>query len=93
LFLSNDDRAILKNLMLYLKAKSLTSKNMFKRETKEVDAMFMDLLSVFQRYNDNAPETDKQTLRAMIDLIILVSKQCIRHTGKPKAKLVVSKTI
>jgi hypothetical protein len=75
LFLSNDDRAILKNLMLYLKTKSLTSENMFKRETKEVDAIFMDLLSVFQRYNDHAPEADKQTLRAMLDLIILVSEQ------------------
>ncbi len=61
--------------MLYLKTKSLTSENMFKRETKEVDNMFMDLLSVFQRYSDNAPEADKQTLRSMLDLIILVSQQ------------------
>lgn len=37
--------------------------------------MFMDLLSVFQRYYDNAPESDKQTLRSMLDLIILLSEQ------------------
>jgi chemotaxis protein histidine kinase CheA len=61
--------------MLYLKTKSLTSENMFKRETKEVDDMFMDLLSVFQRYYDHAAEADKQTLRAMLDLIILLSEQ------------------
>jgi hypothetical protein len=61
--------------MLYLKTKSLTSENMFKRETREVDDMFMDLLSVFQRYYDQAPEGDKQTLRSMLDLIILVSQQ------------------
>lgn len=71
----SDDRAILKNLLLYLKTKSLTSENIFKRETKEVDEMFMDLLSVFQRYYDHAPESDKQTLRSMLDLIILVSDQ------------------
>jgi hypothetical protein len=69
------DSAILKNLMLYLKTKSLTSENLFKQGTKEVDDMFMDLMSVFQRYYDNAPETDKQTLRSMLDLIILVSQQ------------------
>jgi hypothetical protein len=73
--LSSCDTAILKNLMLYLKTKSLTSENVFKRETKEVDEMFMDLLGVFQRYYDKAPEADKQTLRAMLDLIILVSEQ------------------
>ena len=61
--------------MLYLKTKSLTSENMFKRETKEVDDMFMDLMSVFQRYYDHAAEADKQTLRAMLDLIILLSEQ------------------
>lgn len=61
--------------MLYLKTKSLTSENMFKRESREVDDMFMDLLGVFQRYYDHAAETDKQTLRAMLDLIILVSEQ------------------
>ena len=61
--------------MLYLKTKSLTSENMFKRENREVDEMFMDLLSVFQRYYDTAPEADKQTLRAMLDLIILLSEQ------------------
>lgn len=61
--------------MLYLKTKSLTSENMFKRETKEVDDMFMDLLSVFQRYYDKADEADKQTLRAMLDLVILLSEQ------------------
>ena len=61
--------------MLYLKTKSLTSENMFKRETREVDDMLMDLLSVFQRYSDTAPEADKQTLRSMLDLVILVSQQ------------------
>ena len=61
--------------MLYLKTKSLTSENLFKRETREVDDMFMDLLSVFQRYYDHAPEADKQTLRSILDLIILVSQQ------------------
>jgi hypothetical protein len=48
---------------------------MFKRESREVDEMFMDLLGVFQRYYDTAPEADKQTLRAMLDLIILLSDQ------------------
>lgn len=48
---------------------------MFKRESREVDDMFMDLLGVFQRYYDHAPEADKQTLRSMLDLIILVSEQ------------------
>lgn len=69
------DSAILKNLMLTLKTKSLTSENLYKRETREVDDMFMDLLSVFQRYYDHAPDTDKQTLRSMLDLIILLSEQ------------------
>ena len=73
--MSRCDTAILKNLMLYLKTKSLTSENLFKRETREVDDMFMDLLSVFQRYYDHAPEADKQTLRSILDLIILVSQQ------------------
>jgi hypothetical protein len=73
--LAQCDSAILKNLMLYLKTKSLTSENLFKRETKEVDDMFMDLLSVFQRYYDHAPESDKQTLRSMLDLVILLSEQ------------------
>ena len=73
--LSSCDTAILKNLMLYLKTKSLTSENVFRRETREIDEMFMDLLSVFQRYYDHAPESDKQTLRSMLDLIILVSEQ------------------
>jgi len=66
---------VLKNLLLYLKTKSLTSENVFKRETREVDEMFMDLLGVFQRYYDTAPEKDKQTLRSMLDLIIIVSEQ------------------
>jgi hypothetical protein len=61
--------------MLTLKTKSLTSENVFKRETKEVDDMFMDLLSVFQRYYDHAPDSDKQTLHSMLDLIILLSDQ------------------
>jgi hypothetical protein len=69
------DSTILKNLMLTLKTKSLTSENIYKRGTKEVDDMFMDLLSVFQRYYDHAPDTDKQTLRSMLDLIILLSEQ------------------
>ena len=70
--------------MLYLKTKSLTSENLFKRETREVDDMFMDLLSVFQRYYDHAPESDKQTLRSMLDLIILVSQQV--HTSHRQAE-------
>jgi hypothetical protein len=60
--------------MLYLKIKSLTFENMFKRKT-QVDESFMDLLSVFQRYYDHTPETDKQTLRSMQNLIIVVSEQ------------------
>jgi hypothetical protein len=78
------DTAVLKNLMLYLKTKSLTSENVFRRETKEVDDMFMDLLSVFQRYYDHAAEGDKQTLRAMLDLIILLSDQV--HTSHRQAE-------
>ena len=73
--MSIDERGVLKNLLLYLKTKSLTSENVFKRETREVDEMFMDLLGVFQRYYDTAPEKDKQTLRSMLDLIIIVSEQ------------------
>jgi len=61
--------------MLILKTKSLTSENLFKREAREVEAMFMDLLSVFQRYYDHAPDSEKQTLRSMLDLIILLSDQ------------------
>ena len=61
--------------MLILKTKSLTSENLFKRETREVDDMFMDLLSVFQRYYDHAPDSEKQTLRSILDLIILLSEQ------------------
>ena len=70
--------------MLYLKTKSLTSENLFKRETKEVDDMFMDLLSVFQRYYDHAPESDRQTLRSMLDLVILLSEQV--HTSHRRAE-------
>ena len=70
--------------MLYLKTKSLTSENLFKRSTKEVDDIFMDLMSVFQRYYDHAPEVDKQTLRSMLDLIILVSQQV--HTSHRQAE-------
>ena len=70
--------------MLYLKTKSLTSENLFKRETREVDDMFMDLLSVYQRYYDHAPEADKQTLRSMLDLIILLSEQV--HTSHRQAE-------
>ena len=65
--------------MLILKTKSLTSENLYKRETKEVDDMFLDLLSVFQRYNDHAQESDKQILRSMLDLILLLSDQV--HTS------------
>lgn len=61
--------------MLYLKTKSLTSENLFKREIRNVDDMFMDLLGVFQRYYDHAQDSDKQTLRSMLDLIILLSEQ------------------
>ncbi len=78
------DSAILKNLMLILKTKSLTSENLYKQSTKEVDDMFMDLLSVFQKYYDHAPEGDKQTLRSMLDLIILVSQQV--HTSHRQAE-------
>ena len=84
----SSDTAILKNLMLYLKTKSLTSENMFKRESREVDDIIMDLLSVFQRYYDHAPEADKQTLRAMLDLIILVSQQV--HTSHRQAESTIS---
>ena len=45
--------------MLILKTKSLTSENLLKRETREVDDMFMDLLSVFQRYYDHAADSEK----------------------------------
>ncbi len=61
--------------MLTLKTKSLTSENLFRRETKEVDDMFMDLMSVFQRYYDHAPDRDKQTLHSIMDLVILLSEQ------------------
>jgi hypothetical protein len=84
LLLPQGDTAVLKNLMLTLKTKSLTSENLFKRETKEVDDMFMDLLSVFQRYYDKSPESDKQTLRSMLDLIILLSEQV--HTSHHQAE-------
>ena len=82
--MSHGDTNILKNLMLYLKTKSLTSENLFRRETREVDDMFMDLLSIFQRYYDHAPESDKQTLRSMLDLIILLSEQV--HTSHRQAE-------
>ena len=86
--MSSCDSVILKNLMLFLKTKSLTSENMFKRETREVDDMFMDLLSVFQRYYDQAPEAGKQTLRSMQDLIILVSDQV--HASHRQAESTIS---
>ncbi len=84
LFLASYDKAVLKNLMLYLKTKSLTSENIYKQSTKEVDDMFMDLMGVFQRYYDSAPEEDKQTLRSMLDLIILISQQV--HTSHRQAE-------
>ncbi len=61
--------------MVLLKTKSLMSENFLRRETREVDEMFMDLLSVFQRFYDQAAEADKLTLRSIQDLIILVSEQ------------------
>jgi hypothetical protein len=70
--------------MLILKTKSLTSENPFKRETREVDDMFMDLLSVFQWYYDHAQNSEKQTLRSMLDLIILLSEQV--HTSHRQAE-------
>ena len=73
--LSHFDANVLKNLMLILKTKSLTSENLLKRETRDVDNMFMDLLSVFQRYYDHAQESEKQTLRSILDLIVLLSEQ------------------
>jgi hypothetical protein len=81
---SHCDTAILKNLMLILKTKSLTSENLFKRETRVVDEMFMDLLSVFQRYYDDAEEREKQTLRSILDLMVLLSEQV--HTSHRQAE-------
>jgi hypothetical protein len=37
--------------------------------------MFMDLLSVFQGFYDHTPDSEKQALRSMLDLIILLSEQ------------------
>ena len=70
--------------MLILKTKSLTSENLFKREIRDVDEMLMDLLSVFQRYYDHAQDNEKQTLRSMLDLIILLSDQV--HTSHRQAE-------
>lgn len=81
---SIDNSSVLKNLMLYLKTKSLTSENLYKQSTKEVDDMFMDLMDVFQKYYDQAPEGDKQTLRSMLDLIIMISQQV--HTSHRQAE-------
>jgi hypothetical protein len=39
---------------------------------------------VFQRYYDHAPDTEKQTLRSMLDLIILLSEQV--HTSHRQAE-------
>jgi hypothetical protein len=74
-FVLSNDTNVLKNLMLILKTKSLTSENLYKRETKEVDELFLDLLGVFQRYYDHAQENDKQILRSILDLVILLSDQ------------------
>jgi len=82
--LSHSDSAILKNLMLILKTKALTSKNLFKRETREGDYMFNDLLSLFQWYYDHAQESEKQTLRSTMDLIVLLSEQV--HTSHRQAE-------
>lgn len=73
--MSSCDTAILKNLTVLLKTKSLTSENILKRETREVDGMFLDLLSVFQRFYDQSAEADKPTLRSIQDLILLLSEQ------------------
>lgn len=70
--------------MLFLKTKSLTSENIYKQSIKDVDDIFMDLMGVFQRYYDSAPEADKQTLRSMMDMIILVSQQV--HTSHRQAE-------
>ena len=70
--------------MLILKTKSLTSENLFKRETREVEDMFLDLLSVFQGYYDHAKDSDKQVLRSMQDLIILLSEQV--HSSNRQAE-------
>jgi hypothetical protein len=70
--------------MLYIKTKSLVSENLFKQSTRDVDDMLLDLLGVFQRYYDNSKEPDKQTLRSMMDLIILVSQQV--HTSHRQAE-------
>ncbi len=69
------DATVLKNLMLYLKTKSLTSENAFKMGAKDSNDMLMDLFSIFQRYYDQAPETDKQILHSILDLIIVLSQQ------------------
>jgi len=74
--------------MLYLKTKSLTSENIFKRETKRVDEMFIDLLAVFQAYYDKAPESDKLILRSMLDLMIIVSEQV--HSSHRQAESTMS---
>jgi hypothetical protein len=70
--------------MLILKTRSLTSENLFKRETRVVDDMFMDLLNVFQRYYDDAEEREKQTLRSILDLMVLLSEQV--HTSHRQAE-------
>lgn len=44
----------------------------------------MDLLSVFQGYYDHAQESEKQTLRSMMDLIVLLSEQV--HTSHRQAE-------
>jgi hypothetical protein len=82
--LSSCDTTVLRNLMLYIKTKSLVSENLFKQSTRDVDDMLLDLLSVFQRYYDGAQEANKQTLRSILDLIILVSQQV--HTSHRQAE-------
>jgi len=46
--------------------------------------MFMDLLNVFQRYYDDAEEREKQTLRSILDLMVLLSEQV--HTSHRQAE-------
>ena len=74
--------------MLILKTKSLVSENLFKRETREVDDMFMDLLNVFQGYYDHAQDSEKQMLRSIMDLIVLLSEQV--HSEHRQAESTIS---
>jgi hypothetical protein len=61
--------------MLIFKTKSLTSENFFKTRNQRSRRYVLDLLSVFQRFYDHAPDSEKQTLRNLLDLIIILSDQ------------------